>query len=264
MSTTPNRAFRESFPFPANCVVDGISGNGSLAPVGGPTGVINLSGLPVNLQWKLFPRTNALFSFQVENRDLAQDVLYPGQTVVSKDINFKVQDAAATAAIAASKTYGTTNTVTLTAKNAGLAGNLIQAQFIDPGVINSTLAVSVATGSSLILISYATNGAGTITSTPAQVKAAIDSTPAAAALVSTATAGSAAMAAIALAPLAGGLDAGVGTWADVASSNLVVKPGGVQYANLAVRQYFRVVATGGGYGELILTGDIFAHEITRF
>jgi hypothetical protein len=262
MSLTPNRAFRESFPFPANCVVDGISGNGSLAPVGGPTGVINLAGLPVNLQWKLAPRTSAQFAFQVENRDAPQDVVYPGQTVTTKVINFKIQDAAATAGVAATKVYGTTNTITATARAVGAAGNSINLQFVDPAANDQVLTVQASPG--LIVVRYATGVAGAITSTPAQVAAAIAANAVATAQVSVVAGGTAAMAAIALAPLAGGVDAGIGTWADVASSNLVIQPGGVQYVNLTVRQYFRVVATGGGAGELILTGDVFAHELTRF
>jgi hypothetical protein len=262
MSLTPNRAFRESFPFPANCVVDGVSGNGSLAPVGGPTGIINLSGLPVNLQWKLFPLTSSKFSFQVENRDAPQDVVYPGQTVTTKVINFKIQDAAATAGVAATKTYGTTNQIIATAKAVGAAGNSINMQFVDPGANSQDLAVQASPG--LIVVRYATGVGGAITSTPAQVKAAIDANTVAAAQVSITTAGTAAMAAIALGALTGGVDAGIGTWADVTSSNLIIQPGGVQYFTGTVRQYFRIVATGGGHGELIVTGDVFAHEITRF
>ncbi len=160
----------------------------------------------------------------------------------------ELQTAEAVAAAKAAKTYGTTNTITLTAVSTGTAGNSIQAQFVDPGANDQPLKVEV-TGS-LIRVVYATGPAGAITSLPAQVKAAIETTAAAAALVTVASAGTAAMAAIALAPLAGGTNAGVGSFSTVGSAITVVA-GGVKTLTGATGRYAKIINTSGALVSIV-------------
>jgi len=169
-------------------------------------------------------------------------------SMFGNDAVVALQTAEPSAAVAASKTFGTTNTITLTAVTPGAAGNLIQAQFVDPGANDQALTVQVTGG--LIVVRYATDSSGAITSTPAQVKAALDSIAAVTALVTVASAGTAAMAAIALAPLANGADAGPGTFTTVGSAVTVV-PGGKGTLTGATGRYAQLVNTGSGLASVV-------------
>ncbi len=152
------------------------------------------------------------------------------------------------AAVAAAKTYGTTNTVTLTAKAAGTPGNSISAQFIDPGANNAALTVQVS--GTVILVYYATGSGGAITSLPAQVAAAVNANLAAAALVTATSAGTSAMAAIALAALTGGVDAGPGSYTTVGSAVTVV-PGGSAALSGVTGRYAKINNTGSGPAHIV-------------
>lgn len=185
-----------------------------------------------------------LFAIDIEN-PIGQNVngsMFGNNAVVA------LQTAELVAAVAASKTFGTTNTITLTAVTPGAAGNLIQAQFVDPGANDQALSVQVTGG--LIVVRYATDSAGAITSTPAQVKAALDSIPAVTALVTVASAGTAAMAAIALAPLENGADAGPGTFTPVGSAVTVV-PGGKGLLSGVTGRFALLVNTGSGLASVV-------------
>ncbi|HEY6888505.1 MAG TPA: M14 family zinc carboxypeptidase, partial [Solirubrobacter sp.] len=81
---------------------------------------------------------------------------------------------------------GPISAVVLTAKDWGHeGGDLVTAEFKNPGASNAPLSVAV-TGKDLV-VNLATDGAGTPTSTAAQVVAAINASPAAAALVTATT-----------------------------------------------------------------------------
>ena len=75
--------------------------------------------------------------------------------------------------------------LTLTAKNAGAAGNSLAYHPRNPGAVNRPLTVTVGPNGSgkLITVSLATNSAGAITSTAADVKAAIEAHAVASTLV---------------------------------------------------------------------------------
>jgi hypothetical protein len=158
-----------------------------------------------------------------------------------------LQTAELVAAAAATKTFGVTNTITLTAVNAGVSGNAIEAEFVNPGV-SASLAVSV-TGS-LIVVNLATDAGGVVTSTPAQVATAINTTAAAAQLVNATSAGVAAMVAIAQAALTGGADAGPGTFTTVGSAVTVVPEGKAALVGNTGR-YARLVNTGSGLASVV-------------
>lgn len=181
------------------------------------------------------------------NGELVQGM--DGVVAASNTAVVKLQSSEDVAAVAAAKTYGTTNTITLTAVTAGAAGNSITAQFIDPGENNAALRVVVV--GTVVLVYYATGGTGTITSLPAQVKAAINSVPAAAALVVATHAGTAAMAAIAIAPLTGGSNAAAPTtWSDVATVTVVSN--GYAILTGATGKYARILnVSGGGIAHIV-------------
>lgn len=176
-----------------------------------------------------------------EDQNMTGDLIAVGTSV-------ELQTAEAVAAAAATRTLGVTNTITLTAKAAGVQGNAIQAIIIDPTDNNASLRV-VVTGT-LIQIYLATDGASAPTSTPALVKAAIDTSPDAAALVSVATAGVAAMAAVALGALSGGADAGAGAYSNVGGAVTVV-PGGTANISGATGRYARIINTGAGPAHVV-------------
>lgn len=92
-----------------------------------------------------------------------------------------------------------------TADTPGALGNNITVEYVDPGVINSALSVSVT--NTAIVVSLETDGAGAMISTGAQVTAAVNANAAAAALVTAADTGTGAgviAAAKAVESLAGG------------------------------------------------------------
>jgi phage tail sheath protein FI len=103
---------------------------------------------------------------------------------------------------------GTNNAVTWTAKLAGILGNKISVQLVDPKANTQALAVTVA--GQAITVKLATSGAGAITTTATQLMAAIAANAAANALVGTASTGASTGAGIVAATantfLAGGLD----------------------------------------------------------
>ena len=119
-------------------------------------------------------------------------------------------DAAATPVTASALTMDCTNAladVNLTAVTAGLIGNGISTQFVDPGAASQALSVSVS--GNAITVNLATDAGSNVTSTAAQVAAAINADAAASALVSAAPegAGTGVVNSIAQTNLAGGVDA---------------------------------------------------------
>jgi len=111
----------------------------------------------------------------------------------------------------ASKKFGTTNSVTLTAKDdaAGDAGNDYSFAMVDPEANSEDLAVALADG--VVTVTLATDGSGSITSTPALIKAALEADDDIDALFDVTTTGTAAVAAGAEAALTGGVDCTQGT-----------------------------------------------------
>lgn len=166
-----------------------------------------------------------------------------------------LQSAELVAAVAATKTFGVTNSIILTAKQAGAAGNAIAMQIINGGISNLSIVVSVS--GNLILVTPITDGSGVITSTPAQIKVAMDAVPALTALVDVTTAGTAAMVAVALGALTGGADAGPGTFATVkiagtaTNASLTVVPGGRAVMTGNVGRYSRLINTGSGLASVV-------------
>ena len=100
----------------------------------------------------------------------------------------------------ATSTVGATHTVTAIADTGGDANarvvitsavETVRVQFVNPGVPNSPLSITVLAGNPLggsdIIVSLSTDSAGTVSSTAAHVVAAINANPASAALVTAAT-----------------------------------------------------------------------------
>lgn len=95
----------------------------------------------------------------------------------------------AAGAVAATLTTGRVSAKTAilyTAATAGIAGNQITVETVDPGSNSAALAVTVA--GNAITVSLATDAQGAITSTAAEVYAAVNNAPAATALVAAANA----------------------------------------------------------------------------
>lgn len=173
------------------------------------------------------------------NGELVQNM--DGTVAASNTAVVKLQSAEDSAAVAA--THAAFSGVTLTAKVAGAAGNLIAYNVVNAGISHLTLDILVS--GSLIVVTPVTDAGGVITSTQAQVKALIDGNAAAAALVSVAVAsGATPVVATALAYLAGGVDAGApGTWADVAS--VTVNSNGYAILTGATGKYARILNVAG-------------------
>lgn len=114
------------------------------------------------------------------------------------------------AGVKATKTYNMTNAladVVVTAKTAGYWGNSVQVRFVDPGANDQALSVDVQ--GKIITVNLKTGAAGAIESTGAEVVAALTASAAALALVDCVDEGdgSGVVNALAIAALAGGLDA---------------------------------------------------------
>lgn len=113
-----------------------------------------------------------------------------------------------TKATATTSLTGTNNDLVYTAKNAGVAGNQITVEYVDPAGNSKPLLVSAA--GNTITVYLATGGGGAISSTAAQVKAAIEANSTAANLVTVANAaandGTGTVTAMALMNLSGGAD----------------------------------------------------------
>lgn len=82
---------------------------------------------------------------------------------------------------AATKATIAVQDLTYTADNGGTAGNSVSVTYVNPGVANATISVSVS--GSDITVNLATDGLGALTSTADQIKTAVDGLAAAAALV---------------------------------------------------------------------------------
>lgn len=98
--------------------------------------------------------------------------------------------------------------VTVTANEAGTAGNGIKLALVDPSANTQALAVSVAADT--IAVSLATDGTGAITSTAADIVAAINAHLVARTLVTASGDATDAVAAVSATALAGGAGANVG------------------------------------------------------
>lgn len=103
---------------------------------------------------------------------------------------------------------GTHNDLTFRAKKAGVAGNSITIEYVDPPGNNVPLSAAVV--GNAITVTLATDGTSTITSTAAQVRDAINASPQAYSLVyavlATGNDGTGLVTALAATPLAGGSD----------------------------------------------------------
>jgi flagellin len=102
---------------------------------------------------------------------------------------------------------GTLEGVDFAAKTAGVAGNSIQIEFVDPSGNDAELSVSVS--GNTITVNLATDGSGDITSTVEEIVAAINTDTDASALVTASGAGTDPVTA-GTTNLAGGADGGVG------------------------------------------------------
>lgn len=135
---------------------------------------------------------------------------------------------------------GDDNGLTITAVTAGEGGDLIQIEYVDPGVVDAALAVSVR--DKIITVSLATDSEEAIESTAADVLAALEASADAAALVGveidasdsgSGDDGSGVVTAMARAPLANG--AGVGAGVAGIGSRYTDVTNGVLYINTGTK-----------------------------
>lgn len=174
--------------------------------------------------------------------------------LAGQDVVVLVETADPAIAVKASLTTalaGANNDLAFLARSAGVAGNAITVEYVDPAANDAVLAVSVV--GTAITVDLATDNAGVITSTAAQVLAALLASAPAMALISAALApsnsGAGIVTALAATPLANGSDAAVTAFSTVAT--LTVKPGGKATATAAVGRYSRFRNTGAGTASVV-------------
>ncbi len=128
-----------------------------------------------------------------QDRDDNRQVIGGGLPIRSKKVvtfdGTSGNGAALATATLTTNLTGLNNDITFTAAFAGSGGNDITVEYIDPGAINQSLAVSLVAGTKRIQVSLATDGTGVITSTSADIESAISSLAAVTALVAAADAG---------------------------------------------------------------------------
>jgi hypothetical protein len=137
----------------------------------------------------------------------------------------------------------------------GTYGNSITITYVNPGVINSALAVTVA--GTAITLSLATNGAGTLTSTATQVLGAINgSTASTLVSVSVSGTGSNVQTAASVQPLAGGatgaIPSGTKVTAITDSSPLITQTGSTTAGSTSVTA---LASNAGIVAGVLVTGD---------
>jgi hypothetical protein len=99
-------------------------------------------------------------------------------------VSLELESAAAVAAVLSTNLTGSNNDLVFTSLLPGRLGNDITVRYLNPGVINAVISVSVSGRD--ITVSLATNGSAVVTSSATQVRWAIAGNAAAAALVTVA------------------------------------------------------------------------------
>ena len=118
------------------------------------------SGNDLKVQLKNPAAANSPLSVEIDEETIIVNLETDGTDAVAADLEIDIT------------TPDANSKVTITAKEAGVAGNSIKVQFLDPSGNTQPLGVSIS--GDTIVVSLATNGDGTIISTAAEVAAAIN------------------------------------------------------------------------------------------
>ena len=118
------------------------------------------SGNDLKVQLKDPAAANSPLSVEIDEETIIVNLETDGTDAVAADLEIDIT------------TPDANSKVTITAKEAGVAGNSIKVQFLNPSASSSDLAVSIS--GDTIVVSLATDGSGDITSTAAEVAAAIN------------------------------------------------------------------------------------------